>query len=907
MYFKGDCIPLFQRHYSAFHLLEEIDSEGSKTNYDYGPSGRLEQKTRDASITTYSYDSLGRCTQEKSLDYTLESIYDNLNRVIAKKEYSDSILLTQAQFTYDALSNILTRTTYPNNTKSSITYKYDHFGREIVKTDPFGETITTTYTLANLNSYRTIDEPQGITISETYDSLNQLIQTKKLHDGRVIAREDFAYDPVGNLISHATTIFRNDHLPSTHAVAYTYDSMHRKATETEQSVKTTQYSYTPKGQLSTLTKPNNTQLSYTYDPLGHLQSLISSDGTVDYSYSYNTKGQLLSSRDHIHDTQTARIVDPHGNILEETLANGYILTSTYDTLNRRTSLVLPHQPAILYTYEGFNLRTISQGPYTHTYAYDQEGNLISEETFNQAIRETTYDDLSRPIGYTSPHFNQTCTYDARGNIIQMEYRKKTRSYSYDAYDHLISEPDHHYTYDSLDNRLTKDDQSYTLNALNQIAGYEYDQNGNLIQHEGILYAYDALDRLIKVTTSERTIHYTYDSEHRRLNRDDENYLWDGDHELGTLDCYRILGSTENAEIGSAIAIIHDNTPYIPTHDLQGHLIHLADQSNNPVQSREFTAFGETFGPMSIPWGFCSKRHDPETDLIYFGRRYYDPILGRFITPDPEGYTDSYNLYAYCQNNPLIHHDPYGLFMGPYGMQTLDYKELTRAFFLSASETLVTTGATFLDLGAQASNLQANPVNAVQNPFQFPATEMAKNYFSQFKPTDPSFSYRVGSGLGIIAGEAALLALPASKFMRVPKVGSLAAKGATEIGIAAKSRPVLKLFQSKSAGNIENVVKKANENFVKTSRRNILKADLQAEGAHTVFRRNPINGEITHYESFRLQTNRFDPKLWESTKRFDRIGKGHINKATKKIVDTPHIHDPNCIGEIRIPEMWEIPN
>lgn len=53
-----------------------------------------------------------------------------------------------------------------------------------------------------------------------------------------------------------------------------------------------------------------------------------------------------------------------------------------------------------------------------------------------------------------------------------------------------------------------------------------------------------------------------------------------------------------------------------------------------------------------------------TGLIYFGARYYDPAIGRFITPDPvEG--DIYdprslNRYAYGYNNPLRYVDPWGL-------------------------------------------------------------------------------------------------------------------------------------------------------------------------------------------------------------------------------------------------------
>ncbi|MGK5595405.1 MAG: RHS repeat-associated core domain-containing protein, partial [Parachlamydiaceae bacterium] len=48
-------------------------------------------------------------------------------------------------------------------------------------------------------------------------------------------------------------------------------------------------------------------------------------------------------------------------------------------------------------------------------------------------------------------------------------------------------------------------------------------------------------------------------------------------------------------------------------------------------------------------------------LSYFGRRYYDPTLGRWLTPDPIGYEDGSNLYAYVHNNPCFYSDPEGKF------------------------------------------------------------------------------------------------------------------------------------------------------------------------------------------------------------------------------------------------------
>ena len=46
--------------------------------------------------------------------------------------------------------------------------------------------------------------------------------------------------------------------------------------------------------------------------------------------------------------------------------------------------------------------------------------------------------------------------------------------------------------------------------------------------------------------------------------------------------------------------------------------------------------------------------------MYFGKRYYSPALGRWVTPDPAGFIDGPNLYAYVHNRPLSLLDPYGL-------------------------------------------------------------------------------------------------------------------------------------------------------------------------------------------------------------------------------------------------------
>ena len=62
-------------------------------------------------------------------------------------------------------------------------------------------------------------------------------------------------------------------------------------------------------------------------------------------------------------------------------------------------------------------------------------------------------------------------------------------------------------------------------------------------------------------------------------------------------------------------------------------------------------------------GYTGHRLDKETGLVYAGARYYDPVIGRFMGYDPVGFVEgnpqSFNRYAYGNNNPYKFVDPDG--------------------------------------------------------------------------------------------------------------------------------------------------------------------------------------------------------------------------------------------------------
>ncbi len=79
------------------------------------------------------------------------------------------------------------------------------------------------------------------------------------------------------------------------------------------------------------------------------------------------------------------------------------------------------------------------------------------------------------------------------------------------------------------------------------------------------------------------------------------------------------------------------------------------EAGEVVASYAYDVFGRTLsatGPMAdaFPFRFSTKYYDSETGLYYYGRRYYSPDLGRWLTRDPIGEDGGVNLYAFCRNN-----------------------------------------------------------------------------------------------------------------------------------------------------------------------------------------------------------------------------------------------------------------
>ncbi len=704
-FYEGKELALETYTYNGFHLIAKTDPEGNVTTYAYDGAGRLAAEELNGERVEYGYDVLGRRFSIKTGNLTTITEYDLLDRPVEKKSVDEKgDLFGHELYTYDAAGNQETITRFIDGKSGVERNTYDSLKRLIKEEDALGHATTTLYD-DKLHQQTTID-PLGLQTIFSFNAHNLAARVEKISCSKdPLLREENFYDANKNLICKETTLFN----PAREVITrWEYGPLDRltaliEGADTAEQ-KTTHYTYTPTGKLSQMTKPSGILLTHTYDSLDHLASQTSSDGTVDTTYIHNRLGHLIRSDDRLLNTTLHRTYDAKGRLLTEQLPDNFTLSHEYDAQGRCIGLKLPDHSFISYTYDALHLRSVTRctpsgnASYTHRFTeYDLDGNPLSEELIcDLGSLNRTYDLADRPTALTTPYFtHDILCYDAVGNILTSRLHNETLHYTYDALYQLTSEQEHTYAYDALSNRLQKDLASYAVNALNQIPSeFTYTPDGNPSSHGNAHYAYDALDRLISVDDGAQRLQFTYDPLHRRLSKSLYHlknsawslvqrsfFLYDDRNEIGSVDSsgtiqeLRILGLAPQAEIGSAIAVELQGKVYAPLHDLHGNVARLISTLDSLHETYRYSAFGEeqaSHGTQN-PWRFSSKRTDDETGLIYYGRRYYTPFYGRWLTPDPLGFADGPNLYAFVHNAPLTHVDLYGL------ITTHDFKQMSIGF------------------------------------------------------------------------------------------------------------------------------------------------------------------------------------------------------------------------------------
>ncbi|MBI2528478.1 MAG: hypothetical protein HYV93_21155 [Candidatus Rokubacteria bacterium] len=266
---------------------------------------------------------------------------------------------------------------------------------------------------------------------------------------------------------------------------------------------------------------------------------------------------------------------------------------------------------------------------SRTFSYDALNRLISASG-----------PFGAPAGGIPTQTSETYLYDAIGNILQ----KAGIGYTY-------ADPSHRAAV-----TFTSDGRAYT-----------YDANGNMLSGAGRTLSWDPDNRLASVTMQAGgTSTFAYDHTGTRVRKTTESGVmrypfagYEVDH-TGFITKHILAGDDRVAVKRS------DGQKLFYHSDPLGGVNVITNQSGERVQLVEYDPWGKVTrqeGSADLTHRFTGEDFDPETGLLYFGGRYYDPTLARFTIPDPHvprpWDPQSFNRYAYVRNNPVNRIDPSG--------------------------------------------------------------------------------------------------------------------------------------------------------------------------------------------------------------------------------------------------------
>ena len=643
------------------------------TKYYYDAVGRLQRSVaRDGGTTTLDYNGLTTITTNP-LGQTHTSTVDIVGRLQTVLDAQGNAIT----YDYDSVGNLL-KTTDPQG--NNVIMGYDHVGRKISMNDPDMGNWTYEYDVLGQLIKQTDAKNQVITTE--YDLLGRLTKRTVQPDTPGEQLSTWTYDSADNGVG----LLSQTNGPNSYQRQHIYDDLSRPKYTHEwvDGLKMTSYQrYNSNGKLLETRYPGRTTVGYP----GQLDRI---------QFSYNSRGYLKKVYKRVWDSGTgtgtnvdlwvAEAMDAKGNVTQERYGNGVSVSRQYHPTRDFMWYVDTTLP---------NNCNLDQGSCTNgirtvqdlAYWYDTIGNLVGRrDDLRGAGENFYYDDLNRLIRTTTtppPHLGSPYTveydYDVLGNLT---YRSDVGIMNYNG-----SRPH------AVTSILENDSTNVTENVYNPYGQYDYDANGNLITNGERMVGWTAFNKPASMITNingdQRGVNYTYGSDFQRITKltlDGKytRYYGGGAMEHITEEdqtfwkYYIPVGATTlEIKYEQSGPIADGNFTEVERQylfkDHIGSTDVIVDNDGNIVERLSFNPWGERRDAdwteadgeitSSTNRGFTGHEMDDEIGLINMNARIYDPVIGRFLSPDAliPSPTDlqSYNRYSYVRNNPLSFTDPTG--------------------------------------------------------------------------------------------------------------------------------------------------------------------------------------------------------------------------------------------------------
>ncbi|MCP4111453.1 MAG: hypothetical protein GY749_38985 [Desulfobacteraceae bacterium] len=710
-------------YFAGTSAYQTPDQSKAYTAIEYDPTGRVIRETNPGtSFRTTEYLPLQKQVWDEEDNYTGSShfdtphlfTYDGLERLVQVEERNGDETYT-TKYGYDGLKNLIWilddknneknmnfdgmgRKTYMDDPdKGEMSYQYDDAGNLIQTADNKGQVVTYSYDYANRIK---TENHNGVRVAYHYDAdipLNRNDLQNTL--GRLVYVEDeagiicFSYDARGNVAFKSRKAGEYEFLlgmeydatdritrmiyPDGEFVNYEYNSMNQLYNVSDYIDK---INYNASGQKTEFVYANGLESAYEYDIRQRLETLktfkVSETLKVylqDLLYAYDKVSnitEITDSRSNPTPESQTRVFtydDLYRLKKCNATAAGWYIDYNYDSIGNLTGKTsdVPNSKVNLGTLsygEG------SAGPHAvtqagnFTYTYDANGNIRTKTGYTFTF---DYKDRMTAMNRASDGLQATYKYDYEGNRVIKETTKDGRTIYIDKFaevrgDRFIV---HIYAGDRRVARISKPFDAAALITepdVSDFDDFDTDSNGTISLAEIRAKGDDPQKAELGDVRDALKIYRKYigDANSPMAFKN----IADAVHELGV--------QGEEGEIETHF--------YIPDH--LGSASVMVDKYGNVVEESVCYPYGmnrKRTGEFEAEYRFTGKELDGESGLHYFGARYYDAMVGRFVSVDPLFISYSFglnqeeettsveilkelNLYCYTINNPIKWIDEWGL-------------------------------------------------------------------------------------------------------------------------------------------------------------------------------------------------------------------------------------------------------
>lgn len=712
-------------------IIKKTNPLGLKETYTYNAKGQLiSMKNHKEQETRFGYDDFGRkisttrpdgAVEASSLSWTQtpssalwvntvtttggpasQTYYDALGREVrtGKQRFDGNYVYVDSQYdekgrlakvsqpfkgatpaqwntyiydSYDRITSLLYASgkqdtySYSNASVTSIidgvskTETYNAAGNIISVTDAAG---TITFHYRPDGQVGSVDAPGQITTELSYDELGRKISIYDPSFGQI----RYTYDAMGNMSEEAYA--------DGNVMKQTYDNFHR-VTKKEVAGQTINYVYNADNLIASEVSSNGTSKTYVYDALMRLSTLTETN--VDGKWLKKTFTYAGGN------TSSLAYASNAGNIVTENYTYTYGNLSEIKLNNATSIWKLTGENALGLT------TGVTTGCLTRTYSYDAFGNPTGRVVKNGAA-------IIQNAGY---NFN---VMTGNLNWRKDNVRNIQENFGYDNLNRLTSFAGKTATYSNTGNITNISNVgAFSYSAEKPYAIAFITPYGTEVPMREQQITYNGLRRPTTISENGYVASFTYNGEGSRVKMDLKynnqvqlnKYYWENQYEMET----GIAGTKEILYLGgdaySAVAAyVKEGTGswavYYICGDYLGNITHIVNSSGVVKQELSYDAWGRLRNPVNqslyavgtepalyLGRGYTGHEHLTAFGLINMNARLYDPVIGRFLSPDPQLQnpysSQNYNRYSYCLNNPLRYVDQDGEFI--FGWVTGFFKGL----------------------------------------------------------------------------------------------------------------------------------------------------------------------------------------------------------------------------------------